>query len=79
MTTETAQRRLREALAELHNTPDLDIGEQSDPLGALHIGIVTAADMVAAMGQPALAGPFAAFAALVAAVREDYREVVSND
>lgn len=79
MTTEIAQRCLLEALGELRNTPGLDIGQQSDPLAALLVGIHEATGFAEAMGQPGIARVYAALGDLVSAVREDHkREGVSR-
>lgn len=71
MSTAAAQRRLLEAIGELGNTPDLDIGLMPDPLMALATGVQTAVDVAEIGGQPGVARIYACLGSLVLAVRED--------
>ena len=75
--TETAQRRLLEALAELGRTPGLDHGTAETPLAAVAIGARFTAELFAGGGaeQAAMSPVYAAFADLVTAVDADLMEV----
>lgn len=76
-TTETAQRRLLEALAELRRTPGLDHGTADNPLEAVGIGVRFSAQVFAegAPEQVAMSHVYTAFADLVTAVDAELRGV----
>ncbi len=77
MTTDTAQRRLLEALGELHRTlckADpivVEVGDVIDPLMGLAGGLAFSQGYAGRHDQPELARAFEAFADLVTAVRAD--------
>jgi hypothetical protein len=72
--TENAQRRLLEALADLRNMPDPDIGTAATPLAAFAIGVELASDFAAELRQPGNARIFTALADLARAVDLDQQQ-----
>lgn len=75
MTTETAQRRLLEALAAMNRAPSPDIGLASSPLQAFVVGVHWAANLAREEGQPETCGAFEALADLALAVDDETSEV----
>lgn len=78
MTTETAQRRLLEALADIRNTPDLDAGEAETPLVAVVVGVRWAQLYALKHNQPALARIYGALADLATAVNDEQTRETSR-
>jgi hypothetical protein len=72
--TETAQRRLLEALAELRNVTGRSIGQQADPLGSLLVGIQSGIEVAEAMDEPGIVRVYLALSDLVTSVRNDFAE-----
>lgn len=71
MTTEAAQRRLLESLAELDQAPGLESG---DGLAAFALGVEHAVNIALACGQLGMARIYANLASLALAVRDDQKE-----
>ena len=71
MTTEAAQRRLLEALAELDQAPGIESG---DALASFALGVNEAMEFAVAVGQPGVARVFANLISLAFAVRDDQKE-----
>ena len=71
MTTEAAQRRLLESLAELDQAPGLESG---DGLQSFALGVQHAMEFALASGQPGMARIYANLISLALAVRDDHKE-----
>lgn len=71
MSTDNAQRRLLEALAELGRAQNLDIGTSSDPLVAFAHGIQYAMDVAIGAGESEVASVYACLGSLAMSVRDD--------
>ena len=72
MTTEAAQRRLLETIADLREVPRVDCGVSGDPFLSIAAGLEAAAVFAAGTEQPQVARIYVALGCLVLAVRGDF-------